>query len=339
MHDGPGEEIPGEEGVLDIEEEIRAGGVFWRTRVGNGGWVRIEHRSSEETWWVLARVEADKGGRLRIMELYLDDLDAGTPVTSQRLRRLPLGRIEQMLNLPEEREGIATRLDIEGIDIKAVAARHATTPAREPTQPLDRAARDKLRRTARHRHAADVVRHNIENRRPLAKPDVRPYPAGFYQQVAEAYRAAQRQGVGPGPFIAAEAGVPRTTAAFWVREARRRGYLGPATRGKTGETGQLTVRYVGPKDAVEMPLPDGRTLHVSQGGTARVPTELAFGLLPQATWEPVPQTPEPPPDPQQHPNQPQGPPEPRRAAAALDQPPPTEQPHRHQPSFQGGWFG
>ena len=316
--------------------EVRAGGVYWRTRVGNGGWVRVERHSSEGSWWVLARVAPDRGGRLRIMELYLDDLDSETPVTSQRLRKLPLGQIEQLLNLPDERAGISDRLDIKGIDMKAVAGRYSTTPAGEPTTPRGQAAADSLRRARRRDRAAELADEAVEFRQPLAKPGRRPYPPGFYQRVAEAYRAAQREGVGPGPFIAAEAGVPRTTAGYWVREARRRGYLGPATHGKTGEAGKLTVRYTGTQDTVEVTLPNGLTRPVQQGGTLQAPTDFALGLLKQPIWEPAPQPPGPT-NQQQQPPQPQWPPQPHRKPPAT--PDHTEQPDKPQPGFQGGWFG
>ena len=281
--ESPGGEGLGEgEGLVDVGAEVRAGGVYWRTRVGNGGWVRVERHSSEGSWWVLARVAPDRGGRLRIMELYLDDLDSETPVTSQRLRKLPLGQIEQLLNLPDERAGITGWLRYKGIDMKAVAARYSTSPAGEPSTPAGRAADDARRR------AAELADRAIELRQPLAKPGRRPYPPGFYQRVAEAYRAAQRQGVGPVPFIAAEAGVPRTTAGYWVREARRRGYLGPATHGKAGEAGELTVRYTGSQDTTDVTLPNGLTRPVQQGGTLQLPTDLALGLLKQPIWEPAP---------------------------------------------------
>ncbi|HEU5279979.1 MAG TPA: helix-turn-helix domain-containing protein [Gaiellaceae bacterium] len=64
--------------------------------------------------------------------------------------------------------------------------------------------------------------------RPLKPPAGHRYPDTFYVQVAERYRAAQRAGTGrraPVQAIADEAGVPRTTAARWVKEARARGKL------------------------------------------------------------------------------------------------------------------
>jgi hypothetical protein len=69
----------------------------------------------------------------------------------------------------------------------------------------------------------------------LAPPSSRGYSDEFYDHVADVYRAALARDARPVVSIMAEAGVPRSTAARWVKEARRRGRLGPARApGKAG---------------------------------------------------------------------------------------------------------
>jgi hypothetical protein len=77
-----------------------------------------------------------------------------------------------------------------------------------------------------------------KRRRALETPTSRGYDDAFYERVAGAYRAALARGDRkPVAAIAAEAGVPRSTAARWVKEARKRPgvSLGPGSPGKAGE--------------------------------------------------------------------------------------------------------
>jgi len=74
-----------------------------------------------------------------------------------------------------------------------------------------------------------------QRRQPLKPPPGRGYPDGFYERVADAYRNALWRGDRPVSAVASEANVPRSTAARWVKESRRRGKLGAApARGKAG---------------------------------------------------------------------------------------------------------
>jgi hypothetical protein len=51
-------------------------------------------------------------------------------------------------------------------------------------------------------------------------------PEEFYQEVSRFYQGFERTTPGkPTASIARAGGVPHSTAARWVREARRRGYL------------------------------------------------------------------------------------------------------------------
>jgi hypothetical protein len=76
-------------------------------------------------------------------------------------------------------------------------------------------------------------------RRPVRLPKVRIGPRGkgesvedFYRRVANAYRILAGEDGKPTTALANVAGVNKNTAARWVHEARKRGYLEPTTRGK-----------------------------------------------------------------------------------------------------------
>ncbi len=58
-------------------------------------------------------------------------------------------------------------------------------------------------------------------------------PGSFYRRVASFYKATMERGGKPTSAIAESAGVPKTTAARWVREARQRNLLPATTKGKS----------------------------------------------------------------------------------------------------------
>jgi hypothetical protein len=70
-------------------------------------------------------------------------------------------------------------------------------------------------------------------REPLARPDGTD-PDGFYRKVAEAYSEIVVTSASPAKVIAEEAEVPVTTVHRWINEARRRGFLPPARKGRAG---------------------------------------------------------------------------------------------------------
>lgn len=57
-------------------------------------------------------------------------------------------------------------------------------------------------------------------------------PTEFYTEVARLYRAFQATTNSPTAHVASAAGVTRNTAAQWVHQARKRGLLEPADKGK-----------------------------------------------------------------------------------------------------------
>lgn len=76
-------------------------------------------------------------------------------------------------------------------------------------------------------------RQLFAKREPLTRPDGSD-PDGFYRQVATAYNSAVLTTAAPAPLLAEEAGVPVATVHRWISEARRRGFLAPARKGRAG---------------------------------------------------------------------------------------------------------
>jgi hypothetical protein len=120
------------------------------------------------------------------------------PIDTETWRRVPLGYLEQMANLPEPRSQVL------GPSRDEVIA--AVGPAR-PVRP----------------------RYRLPSR-PRGR-----YPDGFYDALAGAYHWAVLERRAPAQTIAEVNDVPVTTVHRWIREARRRGLLPPA-RGK-GQAG------------------------------------------------------------------------------------------------------
>jgi hypothetical protein len=121
------------------------------------------------------------------------------PIDTELWRRVPLGYLEQMANLPEARSQLL------GPSRNGVLA--AVGPAR-PVRP----------------------RYRLPSR-----PSGGRYPDDFYNEVAGAYHWAVLERRAPAQTIADANDVPITTVHRWIREARRRGLLAPArAKGQPG---------------------------------------------------------------------------------------------------------
>jgi hypothetical protein len=90
--------------------------------------------------------------------------------------------------------------------------------------------------------AANEVRRGtaewwLEKVPPLTRPSARPSgtdPDYFYKLVGDHYRWHSAISHKPAAKMAEASDVPVTTVHRWIREARRRGFLPPARRGKAG---------------------------------------------------------------------------------------------------------
>jgi hypothetical protein len=129
------------------------------------------------------------------------------------LRAIPVGRIEAAAN---------AQLSV--ID-DVIMPNAPTNPRARPVLPPDGAGDgweiiDPARAVRRSRHA--------EVARSRGRPDL------FYREVADVYLDLAQASHRPASDIAAQHGVPVSTAHRWVKEARRRGFLPPGRPGKTG---------------------------------------------------------------------------------------------------------
>jgi hypothetical protein len=158
----------------------------------------------DERWLAKVKLEPFDSGsdgflRLRVREVTVTALGAEA-IDSTMWRAVPLGRIENLANEPDNRKLLLDHLHEE-----------------IPEQVLGRPRRTRL---------------------PIklpAHPQRGDYGDKFYDRVAVAYRFFVAHDKKPAKEIAADAGVPLSTATRWIREARRRGFLAPAgAKGRTG---------------------------------------------------------------------------------------------------------
>jgi hypothetical protein len=185
--------------------------------MGSEGWFSMSGPDGADGVHVRFR---EREGRLVITQLYVHAAE----ITPEILQRLSLRRLEAELNA-------APRLEpgqrYSGLDAAVLADFLRSCGEGEPEPSLA-----DLRERARHQPRQG--RRSEEPDRPqLTRPDGAT-PEEFYPRVAAAYLEYAQLTRAPAKEMAAEAGVPVTTAHRWIREARRRGVLPPARKGKAG---------------------------------------------------------------------------------------------------------
>jgi hypothetical protein len=161
-----------------------------------------------------------RDGRLVITEVYIH----ADEITPEIMRNFSVSRLEAELNaaLPtgQTPEMVTSALEKLGL------IRRDDSP-----EPSLADLRDQARRVG-------AARQTRSRRAPAQRPRLT-RPAGtepnvFYSHVAAAYSEYAPRTRKAAKEMAAEASVPVTTAHRWIREARRRGYLPPARKGKAG---------------------------------------------------------------------------------------------------------
>lgn len=185
----------------------------WSVEYRPGGWARA--RSDGMTAYL--KLGSDTNGRPRL-RVNLVTVVADKPLTEAMWRRVPLAEIEMHLAMLSSVTGepidktvaaIKRHVDIEGFSAEALERYFETT------EPLP-------------------VGGFIPARPSLSKPPDGRLTDDFLSDVARMYLAMISEKRSPGPAIAEAAGVPVRTVHRWVAEARSRGILPRATRGKAG---------------------------------------------------------------------------------------------------------
>lgn len=149
-------------------------------------------------------IEVDDSGAPSCRELKLEPLEQSGHVTAATLRAVAIDKLMRLAVAEAMQEG----------DLQADGAF-------EPQERTTSAGRDAF--YERYRRGARRPRRGS----PLTDENL--------QQVAELYRAAVKRGDPPTETVSEQLHIARSTAGRWVAAARKRGLLGPATRGKGGE--------------------------------------------------------------------------------------------------------
>jgi hypothetical protein len=181
--------------------EVQAEWTSASLPIGRSGWLAFADADVPD--WVYVRVQENEHGRLVITELYL----ARERVDTATLRALPLGRLEALANASPFTEEIRAKLN------------DAPRPGVEPLSPEPRPRWQSRKFTSRDPHL--VVPKGT-------KPDQ------FYKEAAELYTELAATSRRPAAVLAERSGVATATVHRWIAEARKRGFLLPAERGRRG---------------------------------------------------------------------------------------------------------
>jgi hypothetical protein len=145
-------------------------------------------------------------------------------VDAATLKAVRIANIETIVNhpnfgvTPDERKELITAGHFVAAEFKRLDA--AISAALDRTTPLTR-------------QADFLGRLRSSQRNPLTRPDGSD-PDGFSRRVAEAYYEAVVVTTKPATVLAEEAGVPVTTVHRWIRDARQRGHITAARKGRAG---------------------------------------------------------------------------------------------------------
>lgn len=173
------------------------------------GWVRVHLTGREEPDVTALAATEQRGDRTVIRHLLI----SAEHVNSAAVHRFPIGWLESVINV----QGLAAGFREQATD---------QTRTDVLTKEIDRLLSADLPPRLQDRGVSgEPPRAKLQ--RPTGQD-----PDAFYRLVSIAHDEAVQARKPPGPAIAEEAGVPVRTVHGWIREARRRGHLPPATRGR-----------------------------------------------------------------------------------------------------------
>ncbi|MFY1589123.1 hypothetical protein ACN267_32225 [Micromonospora sp. WMMD734] len=185
-------------------------GMRW-VEFGSQGWVRVNGLSDGDEKFVVIAKTREWEGRRVIADLVISAGGGPPGVTAGKLKAVPIGWIESAINTPEA--------------LTWLAQQDSEDPNADPTrEALNKRKRD---------YFEQLRPFSTEELPKLVRPDGT-NPDGFYRLVAAAYVAAVASSGKPAAVIAERSEVPVATVHRWIAEARRRGFLPPARKGRAG---------------------------------------------------------------------------------------------------------
>ena len=229
--------------VLSARSTTRSTGYATEYAFRAGGWVEVRHSDVPR---FLARFALDEAGRLVLEALVLEP---GRPIDSTMLQRLRLVSVEAYVNRPEVRQRVLGSIDqradnpghqhlLEALTLEPSISQDAVV---HPQPAVARAeAHDATVKIGQavETETAQPIRP-MKSRRLGTAVDFSSAPAGrkpdpFYREVANQYGQLVATSNRPAAEMAELHGIPVTTVHRWVKEARRRGFLGPGRKGRRG---------------------------------------------------------------------------------------------------------
>jgi len=187
------------------------------------GWVSVLPGQPDGADGVHVRVRR-RDGRLVITDLYIH----GAEITPEVLRGISMSRLQAALTFNLVMSKVLPIADLPPDAVAPPIVRELGPVAGDDApEPSLADLRNRVQRD-------DRSEIEIPQRLPLTRPGGIA-PEQFYPRVAAAYSEYAPHTRAPAKEIAAEAKVPITTVHRWIREARRRGFLPPAKKGKVSE--------------------------------------------------------------------------------------------------------
>ena len=180
------------------------------------GWISLPGQDGADGVHVRLR---NRDGHLAITDLYIH----GFEITPEIVRGISVSRLQAAFNL-----ALGASLSADPPRVPRIS-RGLTLQLLGADDEAPEPSLSELRGRA-HRKAPET---DTQERPRLTRP-AGDAPEEFYPRVADAYREYAPRTRAPAKEMAAEAGVPVTTAHRWIREARRRGFLPPARKGTAG---------------------------------------------------------------------------------------------------------
>lgn len=189
----------------------------WNLEYRPGGWVRASNHTGVTVFFQVTYIGGEGKRRPSIRTAIME---SPQPISARTWRDAPFDEVWLLLD-PEWAPNVYEVL---------------TRPAE--TEPIADLGAYFDRTATEYRHIGgvvltDIITADTGSFTPVTDPEGR-ITDEFLENLAAMYRWAVASGKAPAPVIAESAGVPASRVHRWVAQARQRGFLPPAIKGKAG---------------------------------------------------------------------------------------------------------